>query len=387
MVMVWQPAFSISLKLRQLPAIPMGCNTCFSGKRLMTIVIGCCLWLSATAQPYRNPRIYLQHDSAILYTFDHHPSLRATRHALPIASKQAIPVLLAIQEDSMTMSVPLPFHPSIEKTEWRKPPQLLCISDIEGNAAGLLRLLKAGGVLDAQLNWTFGKGHVAFIGDFVDRGSAVNETLLLAYYVEQLAAKAGGKLHFILGNHEIMHLAGDSSYAHPQYLQEAQAMGMSYADVMGKTSFQGTWLSTKNVVEKIGPFLVVHGGISPYVNSMQPMLSQLNEFARPLYRDTTGEGPDMPSTITISEYGPFWYRGYYTGNMKATAATVDSTLRLFGVKHIITGHTVVSNQISSHFSGKVINIDVHHASGKSEALLWKDDRFFRVLANGTIIPL
>ena len=339
------------------------------------------------AQPYRNPRIFLHRDSAILYTFENNLSIRATRHALSLAQTTAIPVLLALRSDSVAMHVPLPFRPGIEKTEWRKPPQLLFISDIEGNAEGLLRLLKAAGVLDAHMNWTFGKGHVAFIGDFVDRGPAIHETLLLAYYVEQQAAKAGGKLHFILGNHEIMHLAGDSSYAPPQYRQQATAMGMHYADVLGASSMSGQWLMTKNVAEKIGPFLVVHGGISPYVNTMEPSLTQLNDLARPLYRDTTGEGPDVPSTITISEYGPFWYRGYYTGELKASAATIDSTLRLFGVKHIITGHTVVSKQISSHFSGKVINIDVPHAMGASEALLWKDDRFFRVLADGNIVSM
>ncbi|MCA0383069.1 MAG: metallophosphoesterase [Bacteroidetes bacterium] len=367
----------------------MGYSKYFFRICLVVVTTSLCLLsiLPSLAQPYRNPRIFLHRDSAILYTFENNLSTSVTRHALSLAHIAAIPVLLAIQNDSVAMTIPIPFRPGIEKAEWRKPAQMLFISDIEGNPATLLSLLKAAGVVDAHLNWTFGKGHVAFIGDFVDRGPAVQETLLLAYYIEQLAAKAGGKLHFILGNHEIMHLAGDSSYAHPQYLEQAKAMGMHYADVLGQSSMHGQWLMTKNVAEKIGPFLVVHGGISPYVNSMQPSLTQLNELARPLYRDTTGEGPDLPSTITISEYGPFWYRGYYTGNLKASVATVDSTLRLFGVKHIITGHTVVSKQISSHFSGKVINIDVPHAAGQSEALLWKDDQFFRVLPNGDRQPL
>ncbi|MBV1923959.1 MAG: hypothetical protein KUG68_08035, partial [Flavobacteriaceae bacterium] len=54
------------------------------------------------------------------------------------------------------------------------------------------------------------------------------------------------------------------------------------------------------------------------------------------------------------------------------------------------GHTLQS-KVNKSFEGKVIGIDVHHPKdyqkywpgGTSEGLLIKDEKYFRVLANGT----
>ena len=42
----------------------------------------------------------------------------------------------------------------------------------------------------------------------------------------------------------------------------------------------------------------------------------------------------------------------------------------------------MADTISAHYNGKVINIDTPHKSGKSEALLLKKGKFYRVDMNG-----
>lgn len=69
------------------------------------------------------------------------------------------------------------------------------------------------------------------------------------------------------------------------------------------------------------------------------------------------------------------------------AAVIEQSLQQFGVSHIITGHTVVADTISTWHEGKVINIDTRHAEGKSEALVIEGGRHYRVDIAGERKPL
>jgi len=100
----------------------------------------------------------------------------------------------------------------IEEEIYLLPEKLIAISDIEGNFTGFSSFLKSNGVIDDNYNWTFGDGHLVLVGDFVDRGQHVTQVLWLIYKLEQEAEKHHGKVHFILGNHEVMNFRGNWSY-------------------------------------------------------------------------------------------------------------------------------------------------------------------------------
>ena len=51
------------------------------------------------------------------------------------------------------------------------------ISDIHGEYNRYINLLKALGIIDQNLNWKFGKGHLVVLGDTFDRGNMVTEIL------------------------------------------------------------------------------------------------------------------------------------------------------------------------------------------------------------------
>ena len=113
----------------------------------------------------------------------------------------------------------------------------------------------------------------------------------------------------------------------------------------------------------------------------------MNEIARPFYSDSTFQYPDMKTEILYSDYGPFWYRGYYTGKEIATQQQIDSTLDKYDVKRIATGHTIVSDTISVHYNGKVFNTDMLHAKGLSGALLIDNGKFYRASVLGEKLQL
>jgi cytochrome oxidase Cu insertion factor (SCO1/SenC/PrrC family) len=268
--------------------------------------------------------------------------------------------------------------------EYAAPEKVLVVSDIEGNFEAFRKLLQSFSVIDENFNWTFNKGHLVLNGDFFDRGEQVTEVLWLIYSLEEKAKQAGGFVHFILGNHEIMNLQGNLRYVRIKYIKNAQLLGENYATgLYGENSELGKWVRSKNVVEKIGDMLFMHGGVSPELNRLNVSLIEINQLARPFYARFSRDYNDTKlNTIMSSSVGPFWYRGYYNTNPLATKDQIDSTLSIYNANYILTGHTVVSDTISVWHNGKVINTDTRHVEGRSEALLIENNTFFRVNAKG-----
>lgn len=285
-----------------------------------------------------------------------------------------------------TFSVPLISKFDNEQTTFPSPEKMFILSDIEGNFDSFYSLLLNNGIIDTSLSWTFNKGHLVLIGDFLDRGNQVIETLWLIHKLEQEAKANGGYVHFILGNHEILNLKGDTKYMHRKYKSTTKLLNIDSSLLWGSKSYLGQWLRTKNIVEKIGDILFVHGGISQQVNSKMYLLNEINTRYRDELRkaeDVSTPGYDDTASI-LGSMGPLWYRGYYKiqNGKIASHAQVDSTLSEYAVKHIVTGHTIVGDTITTHYDGKIINVDTHHAEGKSEALLILGSKVIRVNTTG-----
>ena len=83
----------------------------------------------------------------------------------------------------------------------------------------------------------------------------VTQTLWLIYHLENQAEKAGGKVHFILGNHDLMNMNNDFRYVRKKYFTNAELMNVPYIDLYKPKTELGEWLETKNIVEKIGDYV------------------------------------------------------------------------------------------------------------------------------------
>ena len=331
------------------------------------------------------PYVLYRNDSVVVNYIEDNGGIKSVKtNIVPASSKGNISLNVNSDEPGKTFPVILKSKLSNEKAEYSGVKKMMVISDIEGNFPAFRKLLQGNGVIDENFNWTFGKDHLVLVGDFVDRGTMVMEVLWLIYSLEDKAKAAGGYVHFILGNHEIMNMIGDMRYVQARYPEHAALMSKHYMQLFGTDTEIGRWLTTKNVAEKIGNIMFAHGGFSPYFNHMQLPLKALNDLIRPYYRDSSYSYPDEKLEILYGDMGPFWYRGYYggTGVVRATKQQVDSTLEIYGVRHISTGHTIIADHISSLFGGKLFNTDVHHAKGHSEGLLVDNGKFFRVDASG-----
>lgn len=304
---------------------------------------------------------------------------------------------LAAQTDDLRKAFPVELKSKLtleSSVTAVRPERLFVLSDIEGEFEAFRKLLQANKIIDDQFNWTFGKGHLVFAGDMFDRGLQVTECMWLVYMLEEKAIAAGGHVHFVLGNHEIMNLQGDHRYVKEKYKENAKLMGKTIIQLYNENSELGRWLRTKNIIEKIGDLLFMHGGFSQELNNQPLSVEQLNATARPFYANSKAADNTDPKVGLLynSMTSPFWYRLYYRESenrriYKAKESQVDSTLQKFNVKHIITGHTIIADSITTHYNNKVINTDTRHREGKSEALLIEGSNFYRVNAEGKKVLL
>ncbi len=289
-------------------------------------------------------------------------------------------------KDSRTrgFSVSLKHQIENEPSLFQPAKKMLVISDIEGEFGVLRSLLLDGGVIDQNYNWTFGKGHLVVVGDHFDRGKQVTQGLWLLYRLEGLARAAGGYVHVLLGNHDVMNLSGDLRYLDKKYIKIASDLGTDYMQLYGKDTELGRWLRSKNVMEKIGDVLFTHGGISPAVNKSKFDLQEINAVCRPYYDFNKNDLPEE-TRLYFGKEGPIWYRGYFY-KPKADLSTVDQTLSRFGVKTIVVGHSITEGNIGFYYGGKVLGVDVDAHVGNKEAAFYQNGDWYKLL-NGKLSPI
>ncbi|HDR89430.1 MAG TPA: hypothetical protein ENN63_07385 [Bacteroidetes bacterium] len=282
-----------------------------------------------------------------------------------------------------------PVHPGLEPGPARCPgvDRILVMGDVHGGFDPMKDLLIRYGVIDSRLNWTWGDGHLVFVGDVFDRGDKVTETLWLIYRLEQQAAEAGGRVHLLLGNHEQMIMESDQRDISTKYFYLTSSLGIFYPDLFSLDTELGQWLRKKPVLVQINNMLFVHAGISPGFLQTRPNVEDVNRLIRGYLhgRPDTTRLDDLK--LLLGEQGPLWYRGYFISGSqyaRADSSFIDSVLNYFGVKRLVVGHNNV-DEITPLYSGKVIAVDVPYYTGQREiqALLIRDDRLFRVRADGT----
>ena len=260
--------------------------------------------------------------------------------------------------------------------------RLLVISDVHGHAK-VVEVLKTHGVVDKALDWSFGKGHLAIVGDLFDRGDRVNECLWLLYQLHEQAAAAGGMVHVILGNHDDWILReGTKSYVHKRYQETVRILEMDYLALYGKDSVIGRWLRTRNMIEKIDDAVYVHGGIDPGQFTRKISIETLNKDYRAWLG---GKKPDAETAKMIESL--MWYRGYFDDEKKRPPQDeIDRVLGLFDARQIVVGHTTQKEILPVYDGARVIGVDAGRCE-LGEALLQEKGVSWRLKKDGTRVRL
>ncbi|MBK6903518.1 MAG: metallophosphoesterase [Saprospirales bacterium] len=279
---------------------------------------------------------------------------------------------------------PFVAHPRISFKGVKK---LAAISDIHGQYILMLKLLRAHGVIDAEGNWAFGEGHLVVLGDVFDRGDEVVDILWLIHKLEKQAEDANGRVHYLLGNHEVMNLKNDLRYVNKKYRTTTSLTRIPYNVLFGPETYFGRWIRSKPVSVTINDMVFVHGGLSETCLNLGLSLEQMNTAFQKQILDMPEEEilADPALKILYSEVGPIWYRGYFEEGF--TKKRARDILRFLGKKHIVIGHTPAP-QVRGLYGSKIFAIDSSIQLGEDGELFWYEEgKFFRGSLSGEKIKL
>jgi hypothetical protein len=289
--------------------------------------------------------------------------------------------------DASCLRFDAPLFTAPTQTRFKGVSKIAVIGDPHGQFDVVNRLLQTHLIIDSAQNWMYGDGHLVFLGDFMDRGPQVQDLFWLALKLEQQAERAGGKVHFLLGNHEHMILEGDLRYLHPKYRFTMAKMGLPYEQLYGPDTYIGQWLRTRPVAFSINSIVFVHAGFSEEVMSLGLSLEEINALFREQILDRSEEeiAAKLPTALLDSEWGPLWYRGYFEESF--TQEKVQQILSALRAKRIVVGHTSFPT-IETRFKGKVIAADSSIKTGQQGELLFLSKKHrLRGTLDGSLIEL
>ena len=268
---------------------------------------------------------------------------------------------------------------------------LYVVGDTHGDFDALVTGLRRAGLIDERLHWTGRRKQLVFAGDLTDRGPDVNRLLWFVYQLERDAARQGGRVHVVLGNHELMVMLGDLRYVHARELDIARAHGVSYYRMFDpRMTLLGRWLASKPAVIRIGRVAIVHGGVAPEyaIGGVRAVDDTLAKYAA---EDLFYYWSDTTATIRIDSasyaaresffWGArsvFWHRDYVQSD--TTTAQLDAALRALDADVMVVGHTAVP-EIASLHGGRLIA--VHTPRFGAELLLLTREGRHRITAQGT----
>lgn len=282
------------------------------------------------------------------------------------------------------------------------------------------------GLIDADDNWIGGRAHLVQVGDQMDRGSRERDIYKLLFHLQDTAPKHGGRVHILLGNHELMNSRLDFRYvtkggfadfarATEGAQQRARTNGRKVREIAwwngglgavstipgdlmreirhlpadmrarAKSVCRGGPLARElgdraKVSVVVGDNLFVHGGLTPThltfggraKDEAADMLDELN-------RDTSlflkGKGK-LPMVLKGGG-SPVWLRDYSrvslanAGTKSSACGMLRETLKMVGAKRMVVGHTPQPTGINSACGGKVWRIDTGMSKvygGRPEAI-------------------
>ena len=246
---------------------------------------------------------------------------------------------------------------------------LFVVGDVHGQYEQLINLLQKSKIINSETTWIAGKANLVFLGDLFDRGNDVTKVLWFIYKLEQEAEEKGGKVHLVLGNHEIMTITSDLRYLAPKEAFIAKSYQKGYADLFHPTkSFLGSWLCSKPSVLKIDKNLFAHGGI---VDLGTSSISDFNDTTHsymlsPIFLDLglnsidslphNKEEWEKMRAFFYDERSPFWYRGYVVSD--TLEIQLNAMLKKYKSDVHIVGHTPLEN-ISQKYGSKLLTTDLN----------------------------
>jgi hypothetical protein len=298
-------------------------------------------------------------------------------------------------------------QPLASPCDIRTTERVVAVGDVHGAYDSFVSILREAGLVNRRGRWSGGRSILIQTGDVLDRGPDSRKVIDLLQRLERDAARSGGRVYSLLGNHEFMRLVDDwryvsaeelaaftnaeSSALREQVLQRLNARAEQQADsekrthdakafreqfmkdiplgflemrvAFGADAGYGRWIRSRHAAVKINGVLFLHGGVSEGTSPLG--CDGINKAIRDEMASLPVPPEQVTSLLATSETGPLWYRGLASEPEETFTPTFDTILRRVDARAIVIGHTpVLPGRIATRFGGRVIQLDSGMLDGK-----------------------
>jgi hypothetical protein len=256
---------------------------------------------------------------------------------------------------------------------------------LHGDLAATRAALRIAGAIDSADGWTGGDLVIVQTGDIFDRGHNEAEVFLMLERLGEEAEFAGGAVHVLNGNHELMNAYHDYRYVTEggwadfenvtvvetvdSLLATLEPHQRARAQALRPGGDFALLLAERNTFLIVGTTLFVHGSVLP--EHVDRGLERMNDAIRAWLRD------DAPQPEWIrGDRSPVWNRLYSDAPDLAACDTLVSVLERLKVERMVVGHTIQPAGITSYCGGRVWCIDTgmaEHYGGRPEVLEIRGD--------------
>lgn len=263
--------------------------------------------------------------------------------------------------------------------------RVVAIGDLHGDLAATRAALRLAGAIDSFDLWVGEDLVVVQLGDALDRGDEEEAVFRLLEELSVQASSAGGAVHLLNGNHEMMNAYLDYRYVTDGgWADFEEASTVEVLDTL-LAAFEphqrarirnfrpggefARILAKRNTFLIVGTTVFVHGGVLPA--NVDRGLEVMNDEARQWLRGET----EMPEWVRGDD-SPVWNRLYSDAPDLAACDTLEIVLEELEVDRMVVGHTIQSAGVTSYCGGRVWCIDVGmsgHYGGRPEVLEIRGD--------------
>lgn len=293
-------------------------------------------------------------------------------------------------------------------------PRIVAIGDVHGASSEFAAILGRAGLIDEGRRWIGANAVLVQTGDVTDRGAGMRDALDLLMTLESQARRARGRVHYLLGNHEVMNMLGDLRDAGPEAIASFGG-DAAMREAFGPRGKYGQWLRRKPIVARLDGTIYMHAGINPAFT--EDSLDELNRRAAaeieawdagvrwmvnrklvppsPPFREAIdaaraeivrlnglheqGKAPrdaaesvamllpvaNVPTSSLFHADGPLWFRGFNTWSDEEGAPIIASLLEKHRSERFVTGHSVQpGGRIRERFGGRLFLIDTGMLGGR-----------------------
>lgn len=249
------------------------------------------------------------------------------------------------------------------------PPRIVVIGDLHADIGVTRQVFQLAGATDANDAWIGGSLTIVQLGDFIGRSDDDREVLDFIFAIRDKAEAGGGKVHALIGNHEVFGARVDNQAVGRNPFAAFEALqGLNLDDprlrrlpenqrARGAALMSGgpyaKRLAEFPAVLKLGETIFVHAGVLPRwaeygIDRINAEVSEwfMGNITEPNSTRGVDNGDKVMWTRQLS-----YDVGYYD------CTVLDESLRILGAKRMIVAHTV-RPEITSDCNDKLWAIDV-----------------------------